>query len=150
MYEKTRQEGFGAEVKRRVMLGTYILSAGYYDAYYLNAQKVRSLIKQDFDSVFQRCDCLVTPTSPTPAFRVGEKSDDPLQMYLSDIFTISANLAGIPGISVPCGRSAEGLPIGLQLLGKPMDEATLLRAAYTFEKRTACGFDRSLAYQVTP
>jgi len=135
-YEKTRGEGFGAEVKRRIMLGTYALSSGYYDAYYLKAQKVRTLIKKDFDEAFQKVDAIVTPTAPTTAFKVGEKVDDPLQMYLSDIFTISANLAGIPGISLPCGFSKKGLPIGLQLLAKPFDEEVLLRIAYTYEKNT--------------
>ncbi len=135
-YEKTRGEGFGAEVKRRIMLGTYALSRGYYDAYYLKAQKVRTLIKRDFDNAFQKVDAIVTPTAPTPAFKIGEKVDDPLQMYLSDIFTISANLAGIPGISVPCGFSKKGLPIGLQLMAKPFAEEVLLRIAYTYEKNT--------------
>jgi len=135
-YEKTRGEGFGAEVKRRIMLGTYALSSGYYDAYYLKAQKVRTLIKKDFDEAFQKVDAIVTPTAPTTAFKVGEKVDDPLQMYLSDIFTISANLAGIPGISLPCGFSKKGLPIGLQLLAKPFAEEVLLRIAYTYEKNT--------------
>ena len=135
-YEKTRGEGFGAEVKRRIMLGTYALSSGYYDAYYLKAQKVRTLIKKDFDEAFQKVDAIVTPTAPTAAFKIGEKIDDPLQMYLSDIFTISANLAGIPGISLPCGFSKKGLPIGLQLLAKPFAEEVLLRIAYTYEKNT--------------
>lgn len=135
-YEKTRGEGFGAEVKRRIMLGTYALSSGYYDAYYLKAQKVRTLIKRDFDEAFEKVDAIVTPTAPTPAFKIGEKVDDPLQMYLSDIFTISANLAGIPGISLPCGFSKKGLPIGLQLLAKSFDEQVLLRIAYTYEKNT--------------
>ncbi len=135
-YEKTRGEGFGAEVKRRIMLGTYALSSGYYDAYYLKAQKVRTLIKKDFDEAFQKVDAIVTPTAPTTAFKVGEKVDDPLQMYLSDIFTISANLAGIPGISLPCGFSKKGLPIGLQLLANPFAEEVLLRIAYTYEKNT--------------
>ena len=135
-YEKTRGEGFGAEVKRRIMLGTYALSSGYYDAYYLKAQKVRTLVKRDFDEAFEKVDAIVTPTAPTPAFKIGEKVDDPLQMYLSDIFTISANLAGIPGVSLPCGFSKKGLPIGLQLLAKPFDEEVLLRIAYTYEKNT--------------
>ena len=113
MYFKTREEGFGAEVKRRIMLGTYVLSSGYYDAYYAKAQKVRTLIKQDFQNAFENCDVILTPTSPTVAFNIGEKSDDPLAMYLSDIYTASANLAGIPGINVPCGLSSDGLPIGL-------------------------------------
>lgn len=138
MYLKSRQEGFGAEVKRRIMLGTYVLSSGYYDAYYKKAQQVRTLIKQDFDEAFKGVDAIVTPTAPTPAFRSGEKVDDPLQMYLSDIFTISVNLAGIPAISVPCGFSKGGLPIGLQILGRAFDEAGILRAAYAFEQ--ASGF----------
>jgi aspartyl-tRNA(Asn)/glutamyl-tRNA(Gln) amidotransferase subunit A len=136
MYSSTRAEGFGAEVKRRIMLGTYALSSGYYDAYYLKAQKVRTLIRQDFDQAFQRFDVLITPTAPTPAFRIGEKMDDPLQMYLSDIFTIPCNLAGLPGISIPCGLSKDGLPIGLQILGKPFDEAKVLRVAHAFQQVT--------------
>ena len=136
MYKKTRSEGFGAEVKLRIMLGTYALSSGYYDAYYLKALKVRTLIKGDFDKAFEKCDVLVTPTSPTPAFRFGEKMDDPLTMYLSDVFTVNCNLAGIPGISLPCGFTSTGLPIGLQILGKPFDEETILRASYTFEQNT--------------
>ena len=134
MYNQTRSQGFGDEVKRRIMLGTYALSAGYYDAYYLKAQRVRTLIKQDFDRVFESCDLLASPVSPTPAFKIGEKIDDPLQMYLSDIYTVSVNLAGIPGISVPCGASSLGLPIGLQLLGRAFEEETLLRAAYVVEQ----------------
>ncbi|MBI2081064.1 MAG: Asp-tRNA(Asn)/Glu-tRNA(Gln) amidotransferase subunit GatA, partial [candidate division NC10 bacterium] len=122
---------------RRIMLGTYALSAGYYDAYYLKALKVRTLIRQDFIEAFKRCDVILTPTSPTAAFRFGEKTADPLTMYLSDIFTISANLAGIPGISVPCGFTKAGLPIGLQLLGQPFDEARLLRAAHAYEQATS-------------
>ena len=136
MYQQTRREGFGPEVRRRIMLGTYALSAGYYDAYYLKALKVRTLIRQDFLEAFKRCDVILTPTSPTAAFRFGEKTADPLTMYLSDIFTISANLAGIPGISIPCGFTRAGLPIGLQLLGQPFDEARLLRAAYAYEQAT--------------
>lgn len=136
MYTKTRQEGFGAEVKRRIMLGTYALSAGYYDAYYLKALKVRTLIRRDFEEAFKRCEVILTPTAPTAAFRLGEKTDDPLTMYLSDIFTISANLAGIPGISLPCGFTQAGLPIGLQLLGKPLDEETLLQVAFAYEQAT--------------
>ena len=136
MYRRTRTEGFGGEVKRRIMLGTYVLSAGYYDAYYLKAQRVRTLIRQDFEEAFTKCDVLVTPTSPTPAFRLGERTDDPLAMYLSDIFTIPANLAGIPGISIPCGLTQAGLPIGLQLLGPVLAEETLLRAAYAYEQAT--------------
>lgn len=135
MYKKTREEGFGAEVKRRIMLGTYALSSGYYDAYYLKAQKVRTLIKRDFDEAFKICDCLVTPTAPTPAFKIGEKFDDPIQMYLSDIFTISINLAGVPAISIPCGFG-KGLPIGLQIIGRHFDEEAIIRAAYTFEQNT--------------
>ncbi len=133
MYEKTRAEGFGAEVKRRIMLGTYALSAGYYDAYYLRAQKVRALIRRDFDQAFARVDAVLSPTSPTTAFRLGEKLDDPLAMYLNDVYTVPANLAGLPGISVPCGFDAQGLPIGLQLIGKPFDEETLLRVAHAVE-----------------
>ncbi|MCL5022553.1 MAG: Asp-tRNA(Asn)/Glu-tRNA(Gln) amidotransferase subunit GatA [Nitrospirae bacterium] len=136
MYMKTRARGFGAEVKRRIMLGTYALSSGYYEAYYKKAQQVRSLIKRDFEEAFRSTDIIATPTSPTAAFRVGEKADDPLQMYLSDIFTISVNLAGVPGISLPCGFTAGGLPIGLQLIGKHFDEATVLRAAYAYEQST--------------
>ncbi len=134
-YRKTRQFGFGAEVKRRIMLGTYALSAGYYDAYYLKAQKVRTLIKDDFDRAFAEYDVLVAPTSPTVAFRIGEKVDDPLQMYLSDIFTLSLNLAGLCGISIPCGF-ADGLPVGLQILGRAFDEETVLRVAYAYECAT--------------
>lgn len=137
MYTHSRSQGFGAEVKRRIMLGTYALSAGYYDAYYRKAQQVRTLIKQDFDNVFESCDLLASPVSPTPAFKIGEKTADPLQMYLSDIYTVSVNLAGIPGISVPCGKSTEGLPIGLQLLGNTFTEHTLLQAAHVIEREHA-------------
>ena len=137
LYEKTRQTGFGDEPKRRILLGTYVLSQGYYDAYYLKGMKVRTLIKYDFDEAFQSCDVIVMPTAPTPAFRVGEKKDDPLQMYLSDIYTISANLAGIPALSLPCGFSEDGLPIGLQLLAAPFREEVLLRVAYAYEQSTA-------------
>lgn len=133
MYCNTRSQGFGEEVKRRIMLGTYTLSAGYYEAYYLKALKVRTLIKQDFEEVFETCDLLATPTSPTVAFRLGEKVADPLTMYLSDVYTVSVNLAGLPGISVPCG-SSDGLPVGLQLIGRPFDEETLLRVAYVVER----------------
>jgi aspartyl-tRNA(Asn)/glutamyl-tRNA(Gln) amidotransferase subunit A len=137
LYGKTRGAGFGAEVKRRIILGTYVLSSGYYDAYYLRAQKARTLIRNDFLKAFETVDAIVTPTSPTAAFKIGEKSDDPLQMYLSDIFTISCNLAGICGVSVPCGfASSPKLPIGLQLLGKPFGEETLLRLADTYEQNT--------------
>jgi aspartyl-tRNA(Asn)/glutamyl-tRNA(Gln) amidotransferase subunit A len=118
------------------MLGTYALSAGYYDAYYLKAQKVRTLIRRDFDQAFERCEVIATPTSPTPAFKVGEKTENPLQMYLSDIFTISVNLAGLPGMSIPCGFTKAGLPIGLQLIGKPFDEATVLKVAHAYEQAT--------------
>jgi len=135
-YFKTRQEGFGAEVKRRIMLGTYALSAGYYDAYYLKAQKVRALIKRDFEEAFKQCDVIVTPTSPTTAFKVGEKTAEPLEMYLSDIFTISVNLAGLPGLSLPCGFDAENMPIGMQIIGKHFDEATMLKVAHTYEQST--------------
>jgi len=136
MYMKTRAEGFGPEVKRRIMLGTYALSAGYYDAYYKKAQQVRTLIKRDFDEAYKTVDVIVTPTAPTPAFRFGEKTADPLQMYLSDIFTISVNLAGIPAISLPGGFTKGGLPIGLQVLGRAFDEEGVLRVAYAFEQET--------------
>lgn len=136
MYSQTRGAGFGDEVKRRIMLGTYVLSSGYYDAYYIKAQKVRALIQQDFTKVFEQVDCILTPVAPTAAFALGEKTSDPLQMYLSDIFTLSANLAGICGISLPCGLSQKGLPIGVQLLGKAFDEAQLLQTAYAFEQAT--------------
>ena len=136
MYCRTRAAGFGAEVKRRIMLGTYALSAGYYDAYYLKAQKVRALIRQDFARVFEHADVVVTPTAPTTAFRLGEKLADPLQMYLSDIFTISVNLAGLPGIVVPCGFDAAGLPIGLQIVGPPFGEEVVLRAARAYQAAT--------------
>jgi aspartyl-tRNA(Asn)/glutamyl-tRNA(Gln) amidotransferase subunit A len=134
MYSRTRNQGFGTEVKRRIMLGTYALSAGYYDAYYGKAQKVRSLIERDFRNAFAQCDVLATPASPTPAFKLGEKADDPLAMYLSDIYTITMNLAGVPGISLPCGFSSTGLPIGVQLIGRHFDEARLLRAAHNLER----------------
>ena len=134
-YNATRERGFGPEVKRRIMLGTYVLSAGYYDAYYLKAQKVRTLIKQEFDNAFEQFDVLVAPTTPGVAFKLGEKTADPLAMYLNDVLTIPVNMAGLPGISVPCGLS-EGLPVGLQLIGKAFDEVTLLRAAYAFEQAT--------------
>lgn len=136
MYMKTRQEGFGAEVKRRIMLGTYALSAGYYDAYYGKAQSVRTLIKRDFDEAFKEVDVIVTPTMPTPAFKLGEKIQDPLQMYLSDIYTISVNLAGVPAIVVPCGMSSGKLPIGLQIIGRPFEEEKIIRAAYAYEQAT--------------
>ena len=135
-YMISRDEGFGAEVKRRIMLGTYVLSAGYYDAYYLKAQRVRTLIKRDFDEAFKRCDAIVTPTAPTTAFKIGEKIQDPLQMYLSDIYTISINLAGLPALSLPCGFDGDGMPIGLQIIGKHFDEATILRTAYAYEQAT--------------
>ncbi|MEN6319594.1 MAG: Asp-tRNA(Asn)/Glu-tRNA(Gln) amidotransferase subunit GatA [Syntrophaceae bacterium] len=134
MYKKTRSEGFGAEVKRRIMIGTYVLSSGYYDAYYKKASQVRALIKRDFDEAFKQCDVILTPTTPTPAFKIGEKTDNPLQMYLSDIFTISTNLAGIPGISVPCGYTKAGLPIGAQFLAGHFDEGKLIQISSAFEK----------------
>jgi len=136
MYQATRAKGFGAEVKRRIMLGTYALSAGYYDAYYKKALQVRTLIQRDFTDAFTKCDIILTPTSPTAAFRSGEKVEDPLVMYLSDVFTISANLAGLPGISLPCGFNSKGLPIGLQLIGKAFDEQTLLRVTQTYQSQT--------------
>lgn len=133
MYENTREAGFGAEVKRRILIGTYVLSAGYYDAYYLKAQKVRTLIKRDFDLAFQSVDALLTPTTPTPAFAIGEKSGDPLEMYLNDIFTVTVNMAGLPGMSIPAGLSSEGTPLGLQVIGRAFDEETLLRAGQVIE-----------------
>jgi aspartyl-tRNA(Asn)/glutamyl-tRNA(Gln) amidotransferase subunit A len=136
MYRRSRDHGFGAEVKRRIMLGTYALSAGYYDAYYLKAQRVRTLLVRDFEDAFKKVDAIVTPTSPTAAFKLGEKVDDPLSMYLADIFTVTADLAGIPGISVPCGETKENLPVGLQILGKHFDEATILRVAHAYEQAT--------------
>jgi aspartyl-tRNA(Asn)/glutamyl-tRNA(Gln) amidotransferase subunit A len=139
MYKLTRTEGFGPEVKRRIMLGTYALSSGYYDAYYLKAQKVRALIRRDFDEAFAKCDVIATPTTPTPAFAFGEKTDDPLQMYLNDVYTNSVNLAGVPGLSVPCGLIDGKLPAGLQLIGRPFAEDTLIRVSYAYEKNR--GFD---------
>ncbi len=136
MYCRTRSEGFGNEVKRRIMLGNYALSAGYYDAYYLKAAKVRNLIKSDFDNAFEKVDCIICPTSPVPAFRIGERANNPLEMYLSDIYTIPTNLAGIPGISIPCGFSKETLPIGMQILVKHFAEKKLLQIAYAFERET--------------
>jgi aspartyl-tRNA(Asn)/glutamyl-tRNA(Gln) amidotransferase subunit A len=137
MYRRTRDAGFGPEVKRRIMLGTYALSAGYYDAYYLKAQKVRTLLARDFDEAFRQVDAIVTPTTPTPAFRLGEKVEDPLAMYLNDIYTVTADLVGVPGISVPCGESRTGLPIGLQILGRHFDEATVIRLAHAVEHAQA-------------
>jgi len=136
MYKKTRGDGFGEEAKRRIILGTFALSHGYYDAYYLRALKVRTLIKQDFDNIFKDFDCIVMPTAPTPAFKIGEKADDPLQMYLSDIYTISVNLAGIPAISIPCGFTKAGLPVGLQILAKPFGEEIIFRVAHAYEQNT--------------
>jgi aspartyl-tRNA(Asn)/glutamyl-tRNA(Gln) amidotransferase subunit A len=134
MYKKTRERGFGPEVKRRIMLGTYVLSAGYYDAYYLRAQKVRSLIARDFADAFQKVDAIITPTAPTPAFRLGERTADPLQMYLADIYTVTGSLAGIPGISVPCGKTKAGLPIGMQIFAPHFEEGRVLQLARGFEK----------------
>ncbi len=136
MYRRTKSMGFGSEVQRRIIIGTYALSAGYYDAYYGKASQVRTLIMEDFKKAFEECDVLLSPVAPTPAFTLGENTDDPLTMYLSDIFTLSANLAGIPGLSIPCGFSRDGLPIGLQLMGRHFDEGTLLKAAYNFEQAT--------------
>ena len=133
MYIKTRSEGFGPEVQRRILLGTYVLTSGYYDAYYLRAMKVRTLIKQDYDEALKQCDVLLTPTAPDTAFKIGQNSDNPLAMYLGDVCTVTLNLAGLPGISIPCGYK-NGLPIGMQLIGKALDEETLLRVAYTFEQ----------------
>ncbi len=137
MYRKSRDEGFGPEVKRRIMLGTYALSSGYYDAYYLKAQRVRTLLTRDFEEAFRKVDAIVTPTAPTPAFKLGEKADDPLAMYLADIFTVTADLAGIPGISVPCGQTKTGLPIGLQVLGKHFDESSVLRVGHAVEQASS-------------
>jgi aspartyl-tRNA(Asn)/glutamyl-tRNA(Gln) amidotransferase subunit A len=142
MYTRSRSEGFGAEVKRRIMLGTYVLSAGYYDAFYLKAQQVRTLLRRDFDRAFEQADVVAMPTSPIPPFRLGEKTEDPLQMYLADIFTVSANLAGLPGISVPCGFTTDRLPIGLQLMGRMFDEETMLRAADAYERATGWHLER--------
>jgi aspartyl-tRNA(Asn)/glutamyl-tRNA(Gln) amidotransferase subunit A len=136
MYRQTRAQGFGAEVKRRIMLGTYVLSAGYYDAYYLKAQQVRTLIRRDYETAFERCDVIVTPTSPTPAFKLGERVLDPLQMYLADVLTVGAPLAGLPAISIPGGFTSGHLPIGLQVTGRAFDEATLLRAADAYQRDT--------------
>ena len=133
MYRRTRDEGFGAEVKRRIMLGTFALSSGYYDAYYEKAQRVRAMLVADFDAAFECCDVIATPTAPTPPFRLGEKANDPLAMYLSDVYTVTLNLTGLPGISVPCGMTANGLPVGLQLIGNHFDEMRLLNAAFATE-----------------
>ncbi len=134
MYRRSRDEGFGAEVKRRIILGTYALSAGYYDAYYLKAQQVRTLLTRDFQNAFTSVDAIVTPVTPTVAFKLGEKTDDPVAMYLNDIYTVTANLVGVPGISLPCGNNHEGLPIGIQILGKHFDEATVIRLAHSMEQ----------------
>ncbi|MGH9391604.1 MAG: amidase family protein, partial [Vicinamibacteria bacterium] len=142
MYLETRARGFGSEVKRRIMLGTFALSAGYYDAFYLKAQRVRTLIRRDFEEAFERVSVIVTPTAPTAAFRIGEKTDDPLQMYLSDIYTISVNLAGLPALVVPCGETKSGLPVGLQIIGRPFDEGMLLRVGRAFER--ASGWRRRM------
>jgi aspartyl-tRNA(Asn)/glutamyl-tRNA(Gln) amidotransferase subunit A len=138
-YEKTRAEGFGREVKRRIMIGTYVLSAGYYDAYYLRAQKVRTLIARDFSTAFEDCDVLLTPATPSAAFRFGENASDPVSMYLNDVFTVTVNLAGLPAISVPAGLSHDGLPLGLQVIGRAFDEATVLRVGRGIER--AAGFN---------
>jgi aspartyl-tRNA(Asn)/glutamyl-tRNA(Gln) amidotransferase subunit A len=141
LYNRSRSEGFGPEVKRRIMLGTFVLSAGYYDAYYGKAQRVRTLIRRDFETAFESCDLIVTPTTPETAFPLGAKSGNPLSMYLSDVYTVSANLAGLPALSMPCG-SSEGMPVGLQLIGKPLDEATILRAGHAFESKTSHHLER--------
>ena len=138
VYEQSRAQGFGEEVKRRILIGTYVLSAGYYDAYYLKAQKVRRRIADDFDQAWQTCDALLTPTAPSAAFGLGERSDDPIAMYLNDIFTVTTNLAGLPGLSLPAGLDAQGLPLGLQLIGRALDEGTLFSLAGALEK--AAGF----------
>ena len=144
MYENTRAEGFGPEVKRRVLIGTYVLSHGYYDAYYLKAQRIRTLIARDFDEAFKSVDAILTPTAPSAAFAIGEKMDDPLAMYLNDVFTVPVNLAGLPGVSVPAGLSADGLPLGLQVIGRAFDEATMLRVAGVLE--SAANFTAKPAY----
>jgi aspartyl-tRNA(Asn)/glutamyl-tRNA(Gln) amidotransferase subunit A len=136
MYKKTRAQGFGDEVKRRIMIGTYVLSHGYYDAYYIQAQRIRRLVARDFAEAFRRCDLIAGPTSPTTAFKLGEKMDDPLLMYLNDIFTIPANLAGLPGMSVPCGFDARGLPVGLQIVGNYFAEARMLNVAHQYQQVT--------------
>ena len=146
MYENTRGEGFGAEVRRRVLIGTYVLSAGYYDAYYLKAQKLRALISEDFREAFEKVDVLLTPTAPSPAFAIGEKMDDPIAMYLNDVFTVPASLAGLPAISLPAGLSSDGLPLGLQLIARPFDEETMFCTARTVEE--AANFDVEPALMV--
>jgi len=150
MYTRTRHDGFGAEVKRRIILGTFALSAGYYDAYYGKAQRVRTLIRQDFEQAWQRCDVIVSPTSPVPAFKLGEKTEDPLEMYLADIYTISCNLAGVPGMSLPCGFSRDGLPIGLQLIGPTLGEETVFAAAGSYQRATDWHQRRYELSQVQP
>ena len=135
MYENTRSEGFGDEVKRRILIGTYVLSSGYYDAYYIKAQKVRQLIKNDFDQSFKKVDAILTPSTPSAAFKIGEKKDDPISMYLNDIFTVPVNLAGIPAISIPAGTDGNNYPLGLQFIGKPLDEQKLLNIAFAAEKK---------------
>ena len=150
MYERSREEGFGREVKRRIILGTYVLSAGYYDAYYLKAQQVRTLIKRDYDTAFASVDVIAVPTSPTPAFPLGERTGDPVRMYLSDVFTVSANLAGLPAITVPCGFAGGRLPVGLQFTGRPMDDAVVLRVADGYERATAWSSERPAAHPSSP
>ena len=135
MYEKTRSAGFGDEVKRRIMIGTYVLSSGYYDAYYLKAQKVRRLIKNDFNNIFQKVDAILTPSTPSSAFKIGDKSNDPVSMYLNDIFTVPVNLAGLPGISIPAGLDKKGYPLGLQIIGKSFDEQNILNIANSMEDK---------------
>jgi aspartyl-tRNA(Asn)/glutamyl-tRNA(Gln) amidotransferase subunit A len=149
-YRRTRGQGFGAEVKRRIMLGTYALSAGYYDAYYIRAQKVRTLIKREFEQAFAQVDLIAAPTSPTTAFKIGEKADNPIQMYLADVFTLTMNLAGVCGISIPCGFDAGGLPIGMQLMGAAFDEATVLRAADAYQRGTAWHRQNPIGSRLSP
>jgi aspartyl-tRNA(Asn)/glutamyl-tRNA(Gln) amidotransferase subunit A len=144
MYENTREQGFGTEVRRRILIGTYVLSAGYYDAYYLKAQRVRALIARDFESAFARCDAILTPTAPSAAFAIGEKMDDPVAMYLNDVFTVPSSLAGLPAISVPAGLSGEGLPLGLQVIGRAFDEPTVLQVGAALE--AAAGFRHRPAF----
>ena len=142
MYENTRSEGFGDEVKRTILIGTYVLSSGYYDAYYLKAQKVRQLIKKDFDDSFTKVDAILTPSTPSSAFKIGEKTNDPVSMYLNDIFTVPVNLAGLPALSLPAGLDKQGYPLGLQLIGKALDEQKILNIGYAFEKN--CGYKNEI------
>jgi aspartyl-tRNA(Asn)/glutamyl-tRNA(Gln) amidotransferase subunit A len=144
LYKKTRSEGFGDEVKRRIMLGTYVLSSGYYDAYYKKALRARNLIKKEFDQVFSKYDFILGPSTPTTAFKIGEKVNDPLEMYMGDVFTVSVNIAGLPAISIPCGTDSNGMPVGMQLIGKAFGEKTILRGAAAFEKEAGTGLSKEV------